>query len=91
MASTIVLQPLSAYTFTTKEAQMEEDMSVTARLQRLQSNYEDFGMRRTVEGVLLVHDHGHPHVLMLQIGNAFCKLYAPISPMSPLLRPVKEG
>lgn len=58
----------------TKEAQPEEDPSVSARLQRLQNNYEDFGMRRTVEGVLLVHDHGHPHVLMLQIANAFFKL-----------------
>lgn len=47
---------------------------MSARLQRLQNNYEDFGMRRTVEGVLLVHDHGHPHVLMLQIANAFFKL-----------------
>jgi cleavage and polyadenylation specificity factor subunit 5 len=32
-------------------------------------------MRRTVEGVLVVHDHGHPHILMLQIANAFFKLY----------------
>ena len=63
-------------THSTKEAQPEEDPSVSARLQRLQNNYEDFGMRRTVEGVLLVHDHGHPHVLMLQIANAFFKLYA---------------
>ena len=60
----------------TKEAQPEEDPSVSARLQRLQNNYEDFGMRRTVEGVLVVHDHGHPHILMLQIANAFFKLYA---------------
>lgn len=74
MASTIVLQPLSAFTFTTKEAQPEEDPSVAARLQRLQNNYEDFGMRRTVEGVLVVHEHGHPHVLMIQIANAFFKL-----------------
>ena len=59
----------------TKEAQPEEDPSVSARLQRLQNNYEDFGMRRTVEGVLVVHDHGHPHILMLQIANAFFKLY----------------
>jgi len=59
----------------TKEAQPEEDPSVAARLQRLQNNYEDFGMRRTVEGVLVVHDHGHPHILMLQIANAFFKLY----------------
>ena len=63
-------------THSTKEAQPEEDPSVSARLQRLQNNYEDFGMRRTVEGVLVVHDHGHPHILMLQIANAFFKLYA---------------
>ena len=62
-------------TSSTKEAQPEEDPSVAARLQRLQNNYEDFGMRRTVEGVLVVHDHGHPHILMLQIANAFFKLY----------------
>lgn len=60
--------------FSTKEAQPEEDPSVAARLQRLQNNYEDYGMRRTVEGVLVVHDHGHPHILMLQIANAFFKL-----------------
>ena len=48
---------------------------MSARLQRLQNNYEDFGMRRTVEGILVVHDHGHPHILMLQIANAFFKLY----------------
>lgn len=59
----------------TKEAQPEEDPSVSARLQRLQNNYEDFGMRRTVEGILVVHDHGHPHILMLQIANAFFKLW----------------
>lgn len=74
MASTIILQPLGAFTFTTKEAQPEEDPSVAARLQRLKNNYDECGMRRTVEGVLLVHDHGHPHVLMLQIANAFFKL-----------------
>uniref|UniRef100_D8QCH0 Cleavage and polyadenylation specificity factor subunit 5 n=1 Tax=Schizophyllum commune (strain H4-8 / FGSC 9210) TaxID=578458 RepID=D8QCH0_SCHCM len=31
-------------------------------------------MRRTDEGVLVVHDHGHPHILMLQTANAFFKL-----------------
>jgi hypothetical protein len=60
--------------YSTKEAQPEEDPSVSARLQRLQNNYEDYGMRRTVEGILVVHDHGHPHILMLQIANAFFKL-----------------
>ncbi len=36
-------------------------------------------MRRTVEGILVVHDHGHPHILMLQIANAFFKLCVSIS------------
>lgn len=31
-------------------------------------------MRRSVEGVLLVHDHGHPHVLMLQLAPSYFKL-----------------
>ena len=31
-------------------------------------------MRRTCEAILLCHDHNHPHVLMLQIANAFFKL-----------------
>lgn len=72
--TTLTLHPLSAFTFTTKEPQPEEDPSVAARLQRLQNNYEDLGMRRTVEAILVVHEHGHPHVLMLQIANAFFKL-----------------
>ncbi|KAG9044391.1 hypothetical protein FS837_008216 [Tulasnella sp. UAMH 9824] len=86
MSTTITLYPLSNFTFSTKEAQPEEDPSVQARLQRLQNNYEDFGMRRTVEGVLVVHDHGHPHILMLQIANAFFKLCASSPSLIPLLR-----
>jgi len=31
-------------------------------------------MRRTVEGIMLVHEHGHPHVLLIQVGSAFFKL-----------------
>ena len=73
---TVNMCPICVFlSLSTKEAQPEEDPSVAARLQRLQNNYEDYGMRRTVEGVLVVHDHGHPHILMLQIANAFFKLY----------------
>ncbi|KAI0758575.1 hypothetical protein BD413DRAFT_675113, partial [Trametes elegans] len=25
--------------------------------------------------MLVVHDHGHPHILVLQIANAFSRLY----------------
>ncbi|KAK1386217.1 hypothetical protein POM88_023952 [Heracleum sosnowskyi] len=32
------------------------------------------GMRTSVEGILLVQEHNHPHILLLQIGNTFCKL-----------------
>ncbi|KOB67658.1 Cleavage and polyadenylation specific factor 5 [Operophtera brumata] len=31
-------------------------------------------LNRSVEGVLLVHEHGLPHVLLLQLGTAFFKL-----------------
>lgn len=76
---TIRLYPLSNYTFGTKETQPEEDPSVLARLKRLEEHYEVHGMRRTCEGVLVCHEHNHPHVLMLQIANAFFKLYAAFS------------
>jgi cleavage and polyadenylation specificity factor subunit 5 len=66
--------PLSGYSFGIKELQLEEDPSVSARLQRLQAEYGTLGMRRTVEAVLVVHEHGHPHVLMMQIANTFFKL-----------------
>ncbi|ORY75642.1 Cleavage/polyadenylation specificity factor subunit 5 [Leucosporidium creatinivorum] len=72
--NTLTLYPLSNYSFETKEPQPEEDPSVNARLQRLESDYHEHGMRRTVEGLLVVHEHGHPHVLLLQVANAFFKL-----------------
>ncbi|KAI4168131.1 MAG: hypothetical protein LQ348_007558 [Seirophora lacunosa] len=71
---TIRLFPLSNYTFGTKETQPEEDPSVLARLKRLEEHYEQHGMRRTCEGILVCHEHNHPHILMLQIANAFFKL-----------------
>jgi len=47
-------------------------------------------MRRTVEGILVVHDHGHPHILMLQIANAFFKLYVPYNPAPPRGSPLES-
>ncbi|WYZ40236.1 hypothetical protein EsH8_IV_000577 [Colletotrichum jinshuiense] len=71
---TIRLYPLSNYTFGVKETQPEEDPSVIARLKRLEEHYSQHGMRRTCEGILVCHEHNHPHILMLQIANAFFKL-----------------
>lgn len=72
--TTIRLYPLSNYTFGVKETQPEEDPSVLARLRRLEEHYTAHGMRRTCEGILVCHEHNHPHILMLQIANAFFKL-----------------
>jgi cleavage and polyadenylation specificity factor subunit 5 len=70
----VTLYPLSNYTFGVKETQPEEDPSVIARLKRLEEHYLEHGMRRTCEGILVCHEHNHPHILMLQIANAFFKL-----------------
>ncbi|KAL5612800.1 hypothetical protein BROUX41_004116 [Berkeleyomyces rouxiae] len=72
--ATLRLYPLSNYTFGVKETQPEEDASVVARLHRLEEHYAVHGMRRTCEGILVCHEHNHPHILMLQIANAFFKL-----------------
>ncbi|KAF3335260.1 hypothetical protein FCM35_KLT19767 [Carex littledalei] len=66
--------PLSNYTFGTKEPKMEKDTSVADRLARMKVNYMKEGMRTSVEAILLVQEHNHPHLLLLQIGNTFCKL-----------------
>ncbi|KAG6597148.1 Acetyl-coenzyme A carboxylase carboxyl transferase subunit alpha, chloroplastic, partial [Cucurbita argyrosperma subsp. sororia] len=66
--------PLSSYTFGTKEPKLEKDTSVADRLARMKVNYMKEGMRTSVEAILLVQEHKHPHILLLQIGNTFCKL-----------------
>ncbi len=70
----INLYPLTNYTFGTKDALYERDSSVLARFQRMREDYAANGTRRSVEGVLLVHEHGLPHILLLQLGTTFFKL-----------------
>uniref|UniRef100_A0A8C9SLK9 Cleavage and polyadenylation specificity factor subunit 5 n=1 Tax=Scleropages formosus TaxID=113540 RepID=A0A8C9SLK9_SCLFO len=65
---TINLYPLTNYTFGTKEPLYEKDSSVAARFQRMREEFEKIGMRRTVEGVLIVHEHRLPHILGRQDG-----------------------
>lgn len=40
----------------------------------MRDEFEKIGQRRSVEGVLLVHEHKLPHVLLLQLGTTFFKL-----------------
>lgn len=70
----ISLYPLTNYTFGTKEPLLEKDASVQARFQRMKEEFYKIGMRKTVDGVLIVHEHGLPHVLLLQLGTTFFKL-----------------
>jgi len=74
ISRTINLYPLSNYTFGTKDPLFEKDPSVPARFQRMRDEYDKVGMRRSVDGVLIVHEHGLPHVLLLQLGSTFFKL-----------------
>ncbi|KAK8966456.1 hypothetical protein KSP40_PGU001228 [Platanthera guangdongensis] len=73
-SSVVNIYPLSSYTFGTKDPRMEKDTSVSDRLARMKINYMKEGMRTSVEAILLVQEHNHPHILLLQIGNTFCKL-----------------
>ncbi|KAK8530686.1 hypothetical protein V6N13_030636 [Hibiscus sabdariffa] len=66
--------PLSSYTFGNKEPKPEKDTTVADRLARMKLIYRQEGMRTSVEAVLVVQEHNHPHILILQIGNTFCKL-----------------
>jgi len=74
MERTLYLYPLGNYTFGTKEALYEKDSSVHARFQRMRNEYDELGMRRNVEGCLIVHEHGLPHILLLQLGTTFFKM-----------------
>ncbi|ORY35677.1 Cleavage/polyadenylation specificity factor subunit 5 [Naematelia encephala] len=63
------LTPLSE-----RESQPEEDSSVSARVARLQAQYKETGIRRSVDAVMVVIHMGFPHVLVLQVANSFYKL-----------------
>jgi len=55
----------SNYQFSKKKPLLEKDPSVPDRFQRI---------RRSVEGVLIVHKDGFPNVLLLRLGAVFYKL-----------------
>ena len=73
-SDSVKIYGLTNYSFGTKEPQLDEDTTNEARMARLASDYERDGCRRSVEAVLLVHEHGYPHILALLLGNAFFRL-----------------
>ena len=72
--TTINLYPINNYSFGTKDTQVEKDKNVIEKMKRMKENFSTEGTRKSVEGVLLVHVHQHPHVLLLKIGENFYKL-----------------
>ena len=71
---TLYIYPLENYEIGMKGPLLEKDSSVKQRMERMEKLYKQFGLRRVVEGLLILHYKGHPHVLVLQIGNTFFKL-----------------
>ncbi|XP_049849536.1 uncharacterized protein LOC126319881 [Schistocerca gregaria] len=74
LGPTFNLFPLNSFSLSRKVAQKEKDAFISARLSRMEKAYQDEGIRRSVEGVVLVHDHGHPFVLFLNLAGTFSKL-----------------
>eukprot|EP00457_Paulinella_chromatophora_P015150 gb/GEZN01015714.1/.p1 GENE.gb/GEZN01015714.1/~~gb/GEZN01015714.1/.p1 ORF type:complete len:269 (-),score=23.62 gb/GEZN01015714.1/:18-824(-) len=74
VAPSIDLYPIADYTFGKKAPAAGKDQNYKAFMDRMRLNYSKFGMRRTVEGILLLQNHGFPHILLLQLGPNFFKL-----------------
>ncbi|GAB4818118.1 hypothetical protein N2152v2_005164 [Parachlorella kessleri] len=72
--TTATLYPVHSYTFGSKPPKFEKDTSVAQRMERLKEKYLSEGVRRTVDGVLIAHEHNHPHILLVQVGSSFFKL-----------------
>eukprot|EP00808_Paulinella_micropora_P014529 g75794.t1 len=74
VAYSIDLYPITQYSFGKKAPFPVKDLTVEDRLNRMRRNYKKCGMRRTVEGILLLQNHGFPHLLLLQLGPKFFTL-----------------
>ena len=70
----ISVYPIQNYTFDTKDAVIDPDTSLANRFVRMRDEYEVQGMRRSVDGVLLVHENRMVHLLLLQQGTSYFKL-----------------
>ncbi len=63
--------PLSNYTFGVKESGLGDwETSYHQRMANLEAHYAKYGIKRTVEAVLVTYEHNHPHILLLQLGDS---------------------
>ncbi|XVE97944.1 hypothetical protein REPUB_Repub03eG0062600 [Reevesia pubescens] len=68
------IYPLGCYYFGSKEAIVFKDETLSDRINRMKSNYVAYGLRTSVEAVILVELFKHPHLLLLQVRNSIFKL-----------------
>lgn len=67
MQSSLTLYNISNYTFNSKESLAELDhVPPSKQVDQLYQHYSAKGMKTSVEAVLMVHDHHHPNLLMVQ-------------------------
>lgn len=70
VSKSVLLYDLESFKFGTKEPKPEKDGTAEQRSSRIMEHFAKRGMRRSVEAVLLVHRHSHPHILLLRQGTA---------------------
>lgn len=81
MQSSVTLYNISNYTFNTKEASSDLEHTVPSKqIDQLYQYYALKGTRTTVEAILMVHEHNHPNLLMLQ--NASGQFFLPHGPLN---------
>ncbi|XVF35081.1 hypothetical protein REPUB_Repub18cG0114000 [Reevesia pubescens] len=68
------IYPLSCYYFGSKEAIVFKDETLSDRINRMKSNYAAYGLRTSVEAVILVELFKNPHLLLLQVRNSIFRL-----------------
>ena len=67
MQSSLTVYSLANYTFGTKEACSDLDHILPSKeIDSLIKQYSAKGMKTLVQGILIVHEHHHPHLLMIQ-------------------------
>ena len=67
MQSSITVYPLANYTFGTKAVLKDlEPINPANQIEQLYKNFSIKGVQISVQGILIVHDHHHPNLLMIQ-------------------------
>lgn len=70
VSKAVPLFELESYKFGKKEPKPDKDSSEPERIARIEESFKIRGLRRSVEVVLLVHRHSHPHILLLLQGTS---------------------